>query len=225
MTKRLSYLLLLAVALNSHLQIQAEEPASEFLQELRNQRYYELAEYYLDVQVDKGMLSDEFRAKMDMERAMVILSGARNVGNGAERDKKFAEAQVLLERFSAATEDSDLKIQANNELGNLLYQRAKLVEFEGSKEENTPRKAEFVVQTRELLMKARDIYVSGRELLKTEVESIPKVLDPKSEKALIERRDALYGEYLQLVITTSKLLVEIALTYPSDAPEYKSNFE
>ncbi|MBL99993.1 MAG: hypothetical protein CMM06_09915 [Rhodopirellula sp.] len=225
MTKRLSYLLLLAVALNSQLQIQAEEPASEFLQELRNQRYYELAEYYLDVQVDKGMLSDEFRAKMDMERAMVILSGARNVGNGAERDKKFAEAQVLLERFSAATEDSDLKIQANNELGNLLYQRAKLVEFEGSKEENVPRKAEFVVQTRELLTKARDIYVSGREQLKTELESIPKVLDPKSEKALIERRDTLYGEYLQLVITTSKLLEEIALTYPSDAPEYKSNFE
>ena len=60
MTKRLSYLLLLAVALYSDLQIQAEEPASEFLQELRNQRYYELAEYYLDVQVDKGMLSDEF---------------------------------------------------------------------------------------------------------------------------------------------------------------------
>ena len=81
MTKRLSYLLLLAVALNSQLQIQAEEPASEFLQELRNQRYYELAEYYLDVQVDKGMLSDEFRAKMDMDRAMVILRGARNVGN------------------------------------------------------------------------------------------------------------------------------------------------
>ena len=28
-----------------------------------------------------------------------------------------------------------------------------------------------------------------------------------------------------MVITTSKLLEEIALTYPSDAPEYKSNFE
>ena len=66
--------------------------------------------------------------------------------------------------------------------------------------------------------------MSGREQLKTELESIPKVLDPKSEKALIERRDTLYGEYLQLVITTSKLLEEIALTYPSDAPEYKSNF-
>ena len=80
-------------------------------------------EYYLDVQVDKGMLSDEFRAKMDMEQAMVILSGARNVGNGAERDKKFAEAKYFWNDFRRRPK-FNLKIQANNELGNLLYQRA-----------------------------------------------------------------------------------------------------
>ena len=143
MVKRLGYLLLLLFAFVSYSpnQLRAEEPASQFLQELRNQRYFELAEYYLDLQVGKEMLSDEFRAKIDLERAMVILSGARNIANGTERDKKFEEAQTLLERFSAATEDTDLKIQSNNELGNLLFQRAKLVEFEGDKEENAPRKA------------------------------------------------------------------------------------
>ena len=136
MMKRLSYLLslLFAIAFTSSGKLHAEEPASQFLQELRNQRYFELAEYYLDVQVDKNLLSDEFRAKIDLERAMVILSGARSVANGAERDKKFAEAQTLLERFSAAVENTDLKIQSNNELGNLLFQRAKLVEFESAKE-------------------------------------------------------------------------------------------
>ena len=227
MIKRLSYLLFMMLALVPHActSLKAEEPASAFLQELRNQRYYELAEYYLDVQVGKEMLSPEFRSKIDLERAMVILSGARAIANGAEREKKFAEAQTLLERFSAGTEDSDLKIQSNNELGNLLFQRAKLVEFEGTKEENAPRKAEFITRTRDLLTKARDIYVSGRDQLKAELESIPKVLDPKTEKVQIERRDALYGEYLQLVVTTSKLLEEIAQTYPSDAPEYKSNYE
>lgn len=227
MMKRLSYLLslLFAIAFTSSGKLHAEEPASQFLQELRNQRYFELAEYYLDVQVDKNLLSDEFRAKIDLERAMVILSGARSVANGAERDKKFAEAQTLLERFSAAVENTDLKIQSNNELGNLLFQRAKLVEFESAKEENEPRKAEFVKRIRELLTKARDTYVSGRDQLKAELEAIPKVLDPQTEKEQIERRDALYGEYLQLVITTSKLFEEIAQTYPSTAPEYKTNYE
>ena len=171
------------------------------------------------------MLSDEFRAKIDLERAMVILSGARNIANGTERDKKFEEAQTLLERFSAVTEDTDLKIQSNNELGNLLFQRAKLVEFEGDKEENAPRKAEFVTRTRDLLTKGRDTYVLGRDHLKAELEAIPKVLDPQTEKDQIERREALYGEYLQLVITTSKLLEEIAQTYQSDAAEYKTNYE
>ena len=116
MVKRLGYLLLLLFAFVSYSpnQLRAEEPASRFLQELRNQRYFELAEYYLDLQVGKEMLSDEFRAKIDLERAMVILSGARNIANGTERDKKFEEAQTLLERFSAATEDTDLKIQSNN---------------------------------------------------------------------------------------------------------------
>ena len=138
MVKRLGYLLLLLFAFISYssYQLRAEEPAIQFLQELRKQRYFGLAEYYLDFQVDKQMLSDEFRAKIDLERAMVILSGARNIANGTERDRKFVEAETLLERFSAATEDTDLKIKSNNELGNLLFQRAKLVEFEGNKEGN-----------------------------------------------------------------------------------------
>lgn len=227
MVKRLGYLLLLLFAFISYssYQLRAEEPASQFLQELRNQRYFELAEYYLDLQVDKQMLSDEFRAKIDLERAMVILSGARNIANGTERDRKFVEAETLLERFSAATEDTDLKIKSNNELGNLLFQRAKLVEFEGNKEENAPRKAEFVNRTRDLLTKGRDTYVSGRDQLKAELEAFPKVLDPQTEKDKIARRDALYGEYLQLVITTSKLLEEIAQTYQPDAAEYKTNYE
>jgi len=227
MIKRLGYglLLLFAFAFNLSGQLLAEEPASQFLQELRNQRYFELAEYYLDVQIEKQMLSDEFRAKIDLERAMVILSGARSIANGAERDNRFADAQKLLERFSAEVEDTDLKIQSNNELGNLLFQRASLVEFEGSKEENAPRKAEYVTRARNLLIKARDTYVSGRDQLKAELEAIPKILDPETEKEKIARRETLYVEYLQLVITTSKLLEEIAQTYPSEAPEYKTNYE
>ena len=57
MVKRLGYLLLLLFAFVSYSpnQLRAEEPASQFLQELRNQRYFELAEYYLDLQVGKEM--------------------------------------------------------------------------------------------------------------------------------------------------------------------------
>ncbi len=227
MTKRLGYLLfvLFAVALNSPQTVESAEPASQFLQELRKLRYFELAEYYLDVQVDKGMLSEEFRTKLDLERAMVILSSAGSVSNGTERDKRLAEAQTLLERFSTTVQDTDLKIQSNSQLGNLLFQRAKLIEFEGNKEENAPRKAEFVTRTREMLTKAREIYVASRDLLKAELEAIPKGLGADAPKELVQRRDDLYGQYLQLLVTTPKLLEEIAQTYPADAAEYKTSYE
>ncbi|MBT7256368.1 MAG: hypothetical protein HN882_15310, partial [Planctomycetaceae bacterium] len=116
--------------------VQAEEPASEFLGSLRALKYYDLAEYYLDLQVEKDLLAPEFRAKLDYERALVLIQSARLIGNGDERDKQFEVAQQLLEKFAQASQNSELKILASNELGNLLFQRANLILFEANQDEN-----------------------------------------------------------------------------------------
>jgi hypothetical protein len=110
--------------------VQAEEPANAFLGSLLELKYYDLAEYYLELQVEKDLISPEFRAKLDYERAIILIQSARLIGNGDERDKQFEIAQQLLEKFTEGSQNSDLKILASNELGNLLFQRANLILFE-----------------------------------------------------------------------------------------------
>jgi hypothetical protein len=161
----------------------------------------------LDRQVEKDLLSTEFRAKLDFERAIVLIQSAKLIGNGDERGKQFAVAQQLLEKFAQGSENAELKILANNELGNLLFQRANLILFEASQDENKTVRDDMLGQARTLLQRAREIYVVGRTQLKTELEAIPKILDPKTQQPQIERRKSLYGNYLQVMITAVQFVV------------------
>jgi hypothetical protein len=215
----------LGVAILGREAVQAEEPASAFLGSLRELKYYDLAEYYLDLQVEKDLLSPEFRAKINYERAIVLVQSARLIGNGDERDKQFEVAQQLLEKFAQGSQDSELKILASNELGNLLFQRASLILFEASQDENKSVRGDMLVQARSLLQRAREIYVAGRAQLKMELEAIPKILDSKTQQPEIERRKSLYANYLQVMITATKLLEEIGKTYEPGTAEHKVAFE
>jgi len=216
---------LLGVTILGREAVQAEEPAGAFLRSLRELKYYDLAEYYLDLQVEKDLLSPEFRVKLDYERALVLIQSARLIGNGDERDKQFAVAQQLLEKFAQGSQNAELQILASNELGNLLFLRANLILFEASKDDNKTVRDDMLGKARALLKRAREIYVAGRTQLKTELEAIPKILDAKTQQPQIERRKSLYGNYLQVMITATKLLEEIGKTYDPGTAEHKAAFE
>ena len=100
---------LLGVTILGREAVQAEEPASAFLGLLRERKYYDLAEYYLDLQVEKDLLSPEFRAKLEYERALVLIQSARLIGNGDERDKQFTVAQQLLEKFTQGSPAASIR--------------------------------------------------------------------------------------------------------------------
>ena len=216
---------LLGVTMLGREAVQAEEPANAFLGSLLELKYYDLAEYYLELQVEKDLISPEFRAKLDYERAIILIQSARLIGNGDERDKQFEIAQQLLEKFTEGSQNSDLKILASNELGNLLFQRASLILFEANQDENKAVREDLLGQARTLLQRAREIYVAGRTQLKTELEAIPKILDPKTQQPEFARRKSLYGNYLQVMITATKLLEEIGKTYDPGTAEHKAAFE
>ena len=151
--------------------VQAAEPAGAFLGSLRDLKYYDLAEYYLDRQVEKDLLSTEFRAKLDYERAIVLIQSAKLIGNGDERGKQFAVAQQLLEKFAQGSENAELKILASNELGNLLFQRANLILFEASQDENKTVRDDMLGQARMLLQRAREILCGGSNAAENGIRS------------------------------------------------------
>ena len=74
---------LLGVTMLGREAVQAEEPANAFLGSLLELKYYDLAEYYLELQVEKDLISPEFRAKLDYERAIILIQSARLIGRGS----------------------------------------------------------------------------------------------------------------------------------------------
>jgi tetratricopeptide (TPR) repeat protein len=97
--------------------------------------------------------------------------------------------------------------------------------FEANQDENKAVRGDMLGQARILLHRAREIYVEGRTQLKTELEAIAKILDPKTQQSQIERRKSLYGNYLQVMITATKLLEEIGETYEPGTAEHRAAYE
>jgi hypothetical protein len=190
---------------------------------------YMLEAYYRHLPIyqhsKKDQLSPEFQGKLEYERALVLIQSARLIGNGDERDKQFAIAQQFLEKIAQESQDAELKILASNQLGNLLFQRANLILFEANQDENKAVRDDLLGQARTLLQRAREIYVALGTQLNTELDVIPETLDPKTQQPQIDRRQSLYGNYLQVLITATKLLEEIGKTYDPGTAEHTSAFE
>src|SRR5262245_46186982 len=102
------------------------EPAREFLNELRNNNLYDIAVEYIDRMKDSPLVPAEFKETLTYERGVTLVKGAHFVKDANLREKQLDEAQVVLKDFIANQPRHVLASSANNELGNLLAQRAGL---------------------------------------------------------------------------------------------------
>ena len=73
--------LLLFCMLALPLPAQAEEPAAEFLEVLRQRRYFDVAEQYLEKMATSSLAPEGFRDRIDYERAVILIQGASLLGN------------------------------------------------------------------------------------------------------------------------------------------------
>ncbi len=199
----------------------AVEPCREFLEGLRERGYYDTALEYLD-QMEKSPLAPaQFKETVLYEKGVTLVNGARYQRDLGIREKQLDEANALLKRFMTERATHPLITAANNQLGNLLVERARM-NVERSKNMSGAQKSDMLKQARGMYDEAFKLFQAAEESLKTKLQAIKPVLDPKADAALIETRDALRAEYLQAQLLSAAIREETADTVVEGSEEYKT---
>ena len=117
----------------------AEEPASRFIERLREERLFDHASNYLDIYGKKGWLPDSMKQDASLERLMIIQDSLAVSRTSKERDERLAALENGYRDFLASNKDHPRRSEAGLRFGNLLLDRGqralKSIEDPNQKEE------------------------------------------------------------------------------------------
>lgn len=202
----------------------AEEPAADFLSALRKKGYYDVAIDYLDHLKTSPVAPQKVRETIGYERGVTLVDGAKHQRDFALREKQLDEAQAALEEFVAQQPNHDKTFSASSQLGNVVVERARL-KLDRVKRPAEPNKEKLRSEAKELYAKGYATFNTLGDGLKTKLEAIPKILDPKKDAARIEQREQMRADYLQAQLLAAAVLEESADTMDKSAKEYKETLE
>ncbi len=197
---------LMALLVTVPVSVRGEEPAREFLDQLREAGYYDTALEYLNSIEGSPLVPVSFREVAAYERGVTNVLQASVERNLQSRENLLNEAQSQLQSFVNSNPDHYLVPAAKRQFGNLLVQRARIKVEEGKK---TPLKSEMKA-AQGFYDEARKLFVESRDELKVKLEGMRGI--PETERELIKRRDLLRTEYLEAQLLSAAVLEEKADT-------------
>ena len=201
------------------------EPASEFLEKLRQEKLFELADHYLETTGKSDLVADEFRQQLDYEIGLTVLQAATRISGREARLEQFNRASEHLTRFAANANNSDLKIKSNQALGTLEQTLASAAIKHSQTNAGKQNLAALMDEAKGHFAKALESYIAVRTEIEAQLKDIPKILDPKTEQPLIERRDELRTSYLKTYITLGLIQEEAASAHEEGSETYVAELE
>ena len=195
----------------------AEEPVQAFLDELRNQRYFDEALFYLEEMRNSPVSPVTFREVIDFERAKTMLASLVTVRERARREVILDEAQQALDLFISEHSANPLADDATELYAGLLMRRSEIA-VEKSNQEGIAEGQQQALrqQAREQLAKAQEIFNEVQGKLRTRLERIGS--NPR-EPQLVAMRDDYRVRYMQIQLALPQIKLEIAKSYDEQAPE------
>lgn len=195
----------------------AEEPVQAFLDELRNQQYFDEALAYLEEMRDSPVSPVTFREVIEFERAKTMLSSLIVVRERARRETILDEAQKALDLFISEHAAHPLSGDATELYAGLLMRRSEINVEKAAQEDVAEGQREALRQlAREQLVKAEEIFVTVREDLKAKLMRIDaRTNDPELKKMLEDYR----VRYMQIRLALPQIKLSIAESYPEASSE------
>lgn len=201
---------------NAPADVRGGEPARQFLQGLRDRGYYDTAVDYLNMMRTSKLAPAELRETLQYDLGSTLIEASRTQRDIGLREKQLDEARASLDRFVRQFPDHPLVTSANNQLGNLLVERAR-ISMELAKRPKAD-KAALLESARKQYEGAFNVFDRSQVDLKERLAKI-RVVDPKDSKG-IEARDQLRADYLQVQLLTAAAREEMAETLTKDSAEF-----
>lgn len=207
----------LAGLLASH--SQAREPAKEFVDALRERGYHDMAIEYLNSMKTSRLAPMEMKEILLYELGATLVEASKTQRDIAIREKQLDEARDALRRFIGMHSDHELASAANNQLGNLLVERARIkVELAKNPGED---KAKLLSEAGTLYDEAFNVFERAKVDLKDKLQRLGTAI-PDSEKEKLKLRDRLRADYLQAQLLAAAIKEEKADTVQKGSAEFKT---
>lgn len=200
--------------------VQAVEPSLEFLEGLRQRRYFDTALTYLDQLTQSDQTPKEVRELIPYERAQTLLQSAQDLTNLDAQRKQLDAAQAAFEEFVKAVPNHELAGRANSARGNILLEKARVEIWDGEKPSNEGNKQTYFDKARGFIQQARRIFTQASDQHKKAWEKFPTYIpeDNKSERAA---RDAAEVQYMEAQLDLAQTKYWEAQTFDKKAKERK----
>ena len=194
------------------LSAEAVEPALEFIQGLRQRRYYDTALQYMDKIEQQGDLPDDIKTVIPYERAQTLLESAKGLTNLDLQRKQLDASQASFESFVKGSPNHPLAGQANTARGRILLEKARVEIWDGDKPSNEGSREKFRDNARTFIQQARVIFQQAQDQHQKAWEAFPTFI-PEDEKQKRAERDRAENLFMEAQLDLAQCTYWEAQTY------------
>ena len=206
----------LAIVASAH----AAEPYDQFVQGLRDLKYYDYALLYLDSLEQRTDVPDEVRQAIPFEKATTLQQSARATRNLDTKTEQLTQAEALLEQFVKANPLHPRAGQANSERARILLGRAEVETLKARTPSNSSKKAEFQANARKLVKQARGVFQAAHDQFLAKWKSFSTFIDKGDDPVLFRERRKAEIAYIRSQLDLALCTYTESQTYDPKTPEY-----
>jgi tetratricopeptide (TPR) repeat protein len=207
----------------------AEEPASKFLERLKEEGLYDQAVRYLDISTRRNRLPESMKSEIDLERILLLQLSLKDVRNDKELADKLAAIEKGFKDFLSAWPEHPRRSETMLKLADMFLARGgqdlDQSKLDVSSEGDGQKVSELRSQARKSFQQAFEIFGETTTYLRPILEKMQGANVKPNETERLALREKLQTEYRQAQILqaiTSKFLAE---TFDPNSSEWKSNLE
>ncbi len=192
------------------------------LRGLLEKGYYDVALDSLKADRNDPRCPEDWKERIDLQIALVHLEALADASPlGAETH--LAEARESLLRFLNQHPNHPEAYQANGNLGKLLLEEGKALNFRKNQSGLTPARQETLArESREKLEAAQKYLAAAENEAYERAKSLQSDPETANNIAKATRRDAVYVQLLDYRIRLALAFAERARTFPKGSDEYKA---
>ncbi|WP_092050656.1 tetratricopeptide repeat protein [Planctomicrobium piriforme] len=200
--------------------VQAAEPVLQFLEGLRERRYFDTALLYLDQVSAQKNLPPEVKQILPYERGQTLLQSAKELQNLDAQRKQLDAAQAAFEEFVKANPNHELAGRANTARGQILLEKARVDIWDGDKPSNAGNRDNFRQSARKAIASARKIFEEARNQHQAAWKKFPAYI-PEEQKAERAARDEAEELFIRSQLDLAQCTYWEAQTYDKGSKERK----
>jgi hypothetical protein len=200
----------------------ADDPHFEFIEGLRQRRYFDTALEYIDQLAARTDIPAEDREVLDLQRGLTYRAMGSQSRVPEDREQLLGQAEQFLKKFVDEHGAHQEAAFANSQLGELLFERARTLIWKTESPGSESRKTELQQQARQLIGQATSIYQKAHDLYKQQYEAFPKTfIDEDKEPEKYAARVAAEAQYLRAWFNLARCSYEEGQTFDKGSEERK----